>query len=279
MPITLGPQASCSLALPALRQEHRPDDQPEPHQQLRRGPRPGRAEANKAVRAAQRLGIVRGSTLFYDLEAFDTRRSTACTSRRSGSCSAWTTSCTARLRVGLLLQRRVRHPDARRRAGQRPNNPYTLPDQIWIADWDGKANTSSSYIRSDGWQPYSRVKQYRGGHNETWGGVTINIDRNYLNLRTPKLPGEPAPAPAPAAPRYTRQLHRRTRGARRRRSAGRATARPTPRRTGHDRAAAVPAQAAARLPVRGRPGRGTPQTLAALHAFQTRVRPVRCAPT
>ena len=26
------------------------------------------------------------------------------------------------------------------------------------------------------------MKQYQGGHNETWGGVTINIDRNYLDL-------------------------------------------------------------------------------------------------
>ena len=27
------------------------------------------------------------------------------------------------------------------------------------------------------------------GTDESWGGVRINIDRNYLNLRTPKLPG------------------------------------------------------------------------------------------
>jgi peptidoglycan hydrolase-like protein with peptidoglycan-binding domain len=51
------------------------------------------------------------------------------------------------------------------------------------------------------------MKQYRGGHNETWGGVRINIDRNYLNLRTPKIPGTstpaPAPAPAPSGPAYT----------------------------------------------------------------------------
>ena len=28
------------------------------------------------------------------------------------------------------------------------------------------------------------MKQYRGGHNETWGGVTINIDSNWLDLGT-----------------------------------------------------------------------------------------------
>jgi peptidoglycan hydrolase-like protein with peptidoglycan-binding domain len=57
-----------------------------------------------------------------------------------------------------------------------------LPDRIWIARWDGKANTSTSYIREDGWRPGNRMKQYRGGHNETYGGVTINIDTNYLDL-------------------------------------------------------------------------------------------------
>jgi peptidoglycan hydrolase-like protein with peptidoglycan-binding domain len=30
--------------------------------------------------------------------------------------------------------------------------------------------------------PHARVHQYRGGHNETHGGVTINIDSNWLDL-------------------------------------------------------------------------------------------------
>ncbi len=83
-------------------------------------------------------------------------------------------------------------------------NSITMPDQIWIADWNGKANTTSSYIRSTGWQPYSRMKQYRGGKTESWGGVRINIDRNYLNLRTPKLPGAKPLRRRPQAARATR---------------------------------------------------------------------------
>ena len=37
----------------------------------------------------------------------------------------------------------------------RVNRPgaFTLPDQIWMARWDGVANTSTSYIREDGWRP------------------------------------------------------------------------------------------------------------------------------
>jgi peptidoglycan hydrolase-like protein with peptidoglycan-binding domain len=71
---------------------------------------------------------------------------------------------------------------------------FALPDQIWIARWDGEANTSTTYVRPDGWMPGRRVKQFQGGHNETWGGVTINIDRNYLDL----VSGT-APAAAPVS--------------------------------------------------------------------------------
>ena len=59
---------------------------------------------------------------------------------------------------------------------------FTLPDAIWIARWDLQADTSTSYIRDDGWLPGGPMKQYQGGHDETWGGVRINIDRNYLDL-------------------------------------------------------------------------------------------------
>jgi len=42
--------------------------------------------------------------------------------------------------------------------------------------------------------PHKRIHQYRGGHNETHGGVTINIDSNYLDLRR----GSAAPPARPS---------------------------------------------------------------------------------
>jgi Domain of unknown function (DUF1906)/Putative peptidoglycan binding domain len=208
MPITLGPQASCSTRFPRYGRNIDPTINPSSTNRYAAARAQGRAEAKKAVSTAQRLGIVRGSTIFYDLEAFDIRRSTACTSSAKWFVHAWTNQLHAlRYASGYYSSAAsgIRMLDDARVSA---NNPYTLPDQIWIADWNGRANTSSSYIRSDGWQPYSRMKQYQGGHNETWGGVRINIDRNYLKLRTPKLPGAstpaPTPAPAPApAPKYT----------------------------------------------------------------------------
>ena len=203
MPITLGPQASCSSRYPRYGRNIDPTINPSSTNKYSAARAQGRAEARKAVATAQRLGIVRRSTIFYDLEAFDIRRSTACTTSAKWFLSAWTNQLHAlRYASGYYSSAAsgIRMIDDARVSA---NNPYTLPDQIWIADWNGRANTSSSYIRSDGWQPYRRMKQYQGGHNETWGGVTINIDRNYLKLRTPSLPGSSAPAPAPSGPKYT----------------------------------------------------------------------------
>jgi len=205
MPITLGPQASCSTRYPRYGKNIDPTIIPTSANSYGQARAQGRAEARKTVSRAKALGIVPGSTMFYDLEAFNTRASTACTSSAMWFVTAWTRQLhslgyasgfysSAASGIKMLDDARVTR-----------GNPHTLPDQIWIADWDGKANTSSSYIRSDGWQPYSRAKQYRGGHKETWGGVTINIDSNYLKLRAPKIGGgtTPAPAPAPAGPKYT----------------------------------------------------------------------------
>ena len=151
----------------------------------------GIAEASTAVAAAQALGIVPGSTLWYDLEGYDVKN-TNCRESSLWFLSAWTQQLHALGYVSgvyssagsgmkSLDDARVLRPGA-----------FTLPDQIWIARWDGQANTSTTYIREDGWRPGGRMKQFQGGHNETWGGVTINIDRNYLDLSS----GAASPAPA-----------------------------------------------------------------------------------
>ena len=122
----------------------------------------------------------------------------------------------ARLHRRLLLQRQLGHQDARRRPPPAPR-PFTLPDRIWVARWDGAPNTSTTYIPEDGWRPGGRMKQYLGGHNETWGGVTINIDSNYIDLGAglPAASGGPLPRhPArllevPRALAVVREVHAR----------------------------------------------------------------------
>ena len=181
LPITLGPQASCSDRFPRYKDD--PTINPKPGKQGLYGKarRQARQEAAKAVAEAKRLGITKGSTLWYDLEAFDTGNK-HCRESALSFLSAWTKGIrglgyksgvysSAGSGIQVLDDARVNRPKA-----------FDLPDMIWVARWDGVANTSTSYIREDGWRPGARVKQYQGGHDEKWGGVTINIDRNYLDV-------------------------------------------------------------------------------------------------
>jgi len=208
MPITLGPQAACSTRYPRYGWSIDPKINPSTANTYSAARSQGIAEARKTVSVARSLGIVAGSTMFYDLEAFATS-SIACRDSALYFLTAWTQEL-HRLRYASGVYSSAASgikmlDDARFRAGK----PFTMPDQVWIADWNQQANTASKYVRSSAWNPYARAHQYQGGHNETWGGVRINIDRNYLDLRTPRLPGAapapaaPAPAPATSSPRYT----------------------------------------------------------------------------
>jgi len=61
---------------------------------------------------------------------------------------------------------------------------YSQPDDIWIANWNGRATAADPYVPAGAWSEHQRIHQYRGGHNETYGGVTINIDNNYVEGAT-----------------------------------------------------------------------------------------------
>jgi hypothetical protein len=56
------------------------------------------------------------------------------------------------------------------------------PDFIDGADWDGQSSTADiSCIPSGDWIYNQRHKQYRGGHNETYNGVTVSVDNDCSN--------------------------------------------------------------------------------------------------
>ncbi|MGZ4446854.1 MAG: glycoside hydrolase domain-containing protein [Nocardioides sp.] len=181
LPITLGPQASCQPRFPRYGDDPTINPKPGRYGKYSLARNQGTAEAGTTVDAAQALGIAPGSTLWYDLEGFDLGN-TNCRESALVFLSAWTTRIhalgyvsgvysSAGSGIAMLDDARVKRP------GQ-----FDLPDAIWMARWDGAANTSTSYVREDGWQPHARVKQYQGGHDEQWGRAKINIDRDYLDL-------------------------------------------------------------------------------------------------
>src|SRR5215212_947297 len=70
LPITLGPQASCSPRFPRYGNDETINPRPGANGQYGKARAQGRAEAVKAVAAAQALGIAPRSTLWYDIEGF-----------------------------------------------------------------------------------------------------------------------------------------------------------------------------------------------------------------
>jgi hypothetical protein len=192
LPITLGPQAWCTTRERYLKQVR---ISPNPDNAYGKARSQGRAEAQKTVDRATQLGIGAGSTLWYDIEAFDTRP-TDCRESALSFLSAWTNKLhalgyvsgvysSAGSGIKMLDDVQTYRPGA-----------YAMPDQIWVARWSGvpgEINSSgTTYLRDSSWTPHKRVHQYKGGHNETHGGVTINIDSNWLDLGTgsvaPKAP-------------------------------------------------------------------------------------------
>ena len=76
----------------------------------------------------------------------------------------------------------------------------SMPDAAWIANWNGVEGVfGDPYVNDSLWANHQRVHQYKGGHKETWGGVTINIDSNYVD--GPVLGGPRAASAASAAAR------------------------------------------------------------------------------
>lgn len=178
LPLTVGPQASCTTRERYLSQVRISPDSTRDYATARRQ---GRAEAAKTVRAAERLGIAQHSTLWYDLEAFAID-GTKCRESALSFLSAWTHKLHALKYESGVYSSAASGIKILDDARVEQRGRYSMPDSVWIADWNGRADLQSSYVRPGGWMPHDRIHQYTGGHEETHGGVTIPVDSNYMSL-------------------------------------------------------------------------------------------------
>ncbi|MFZ5849321.1 MAG: glycoside hydrolase domain-containing protein [Actinomycetota bacterium] len=194
LPITVGPQASC-YRNPSKKVRITPD----PTDDYAAARLQGRLEAEDTVQRAQALGIRPRSTLWYDLEAYDTDN-VRCRDSALHFLSAWTRTLHSLGYVSGVYSSAARGINALDDARVLEPERFVMPDQVWIAEWVKPEDyrtpprvypptLMSQYVRDDGWLPGGRMRQYRGGHDETWGGATVNIDTNYLDLGRGTLPG------------------------------------------------------------------------------------------
>jgi hypothetical protein len=141
----------------------------------------GTANAQDAAGEAASLGFSKGSVLYYDMEGYPSSQS----SNALGFESAWTKELHA---LGYMSG--VYSSDSSGIADLvNHKSSYTMPDVIDDADWNGQANTSLPSVPARDWANHQRIHQYSGGNNETYGGATINIDQDYLDVAV--APNEP----------------------------------------------------------------------------------------
>jgi hypothetical protein len=139
----------------------------------------GAAAAEDAVAEAGAIGIGVGSPIYFDLEAYSP---TASATRAALTfLGAWTEKLHALgYQSGVYSSGGSGIADLAAQVG----TGYALPDDLWIADWNNREDTEEPGVPSNAWANHQRIHQFRGGHNDTYGGVTINVDSDYVDAAT-----------------------------------------------------------------------------------------------
>lgn len=167
IPIELGYQAPCGSRTPKMSSD----------------PATARSQgvtaANSAVAAAQSLGIPAGSAIYNDIEHYPSNA--ACKAAILSFLSGWTDRLHA---LGYLSGMYSSGSSGITDVCSAYNDSrYTRLDHLWVAWWNGAANTDAGqYCPATHYANHQRLHQYAGDVTETWGGVQMRIDRDYLDV-------------------------------------------------------------------------------------------------
>jgi Domain of unknown function (DUF1906) len=139
----------------------------------------GTADAADAAVLAQALGILPGSAIYGDMEHY-LPIDPVCRTAVLGYVSAWTKQLH---RLGYLAAVYANLASGAKHLSEAYVAPdYARPDAVWMASWDGVATlTDWAGIPNVQWSNHQRGKQYRGDHDETYGGIKINIDSDLFD--------------------------------------------------------------------------------------------------
>jgi hypothetical protein len=139
----------------------------------------GTEAAEDAVAEAQSVGMGPGSPIYFDMESYT--RTTSATAATLTFLSAWTTRLHA---LGYVSGAYSSGASGIADLGRAVGGSYLLPDDIWSANWNGAQNTLEPYLPSTAWTLHQRIHQYRGGHSETYGLMSIDLDNNFVDGAT-----------------------------------------------------------------------------------------------
>ncbi|WP_405012482.1 DUF1906 domain-containing protein [Kitasatospora sp. NBC_01539] len=140
----------------------------------------GQQEAAEAVASLRELGFGAGTPVYLDMEAYP-RGDSTCSQAVMDFTVGWTQALhAAGHRAGFYSSAESGVADlaAAARAGSSP-----LPDAVWYARWDGHATVTDGAgdLNPDLWTDSGRIHQHQGNVTESYGGVSLSIDRDELD--------------------------------------------------------------------------------------------------
>jgi len=139
----------------------------------------GRGEANIAVADANSIGLTAGSVLYYDMERYDPPNpdTLGCAAATLAFLKGWTERIHE---LGYISGVYGSPFNANPAWASMP--AASRMDAIWMARWDNVQSVwtyvSFPTFPTNVWNNHQRIKQWQAPHNETWGGITFNIDGN-----------------------------------------------------------------------------------------------------
>ncbi|MET9325086.1 DUF1906 domain-containing protein [Streptomyces sp. NPDC003038] len=156
----------------------------------------GAHEAAEAVAAAGRLGIMKGSALYLDMESYN-KNDTQCAETTINFIRKWSRGVRE---LGYLpgfyssADSGVRHL---RKA--RDTDPKDMPEAIWFARWRVDPSlTAEPALGLTSWPHNRRIHQYAGDIFEEHGGVGMRINASVIHAPVATLhAGAPSAAPHP----------------------------------------------------------------------------------
>ena len=140
----------------------------------------GSAAATQAIAAAGGYGLGPGSPVYYDMEAYD-HTNAGCRTAVLTFLDAWT----RQLEAGGYVPGVYSSADAAiidlQSTATIAGHSLAEPQAVWFALWDNANNlTGTPYMTSAVWPVASRSKQYAGNRAVTVGGISLDIDADWV---------------------------------------------------------------------------------------------------
>ena len=159
----------------------------------------GTEAADDAVAESTLLGLPSGTPIYFDMEAYSLDKP-ACTQAVQTFVGSWV----AELHAQGFLAGVYGSAGSTIRDLQALTTGPTSPDDVWIADWNGQQSVfGDPWISDTYWTNHQRLHQYRGGHRESWGGITVDVDSSIVDGAVVGATGSappptlPTPSPTP----------------------------------------------------------------------------------